>query len=225
MNILSLSDNKLNALWSEVNLEVRRRVSASACDDLALIKGQEMAKRALTVAACGGHSILFVGPPNCGKTMLRAAAIRLGNNIAAFEARPCPCGYYGAVRKPCNCTAEKIEKKIATFPITDICIEVPEVPEREMRSQTPGTSTADVMGYIKNCAACKAAYPGQSLALDNDSAIILKAAVTELGIDADARTRILLVARTIANMDKQENIRAHHLCEAVNYRMYTYRKY
>ncbi len=54
--------------------------------DLAEVRGQEHAKRALEIAAAGGHSLLFLGPPGTGKSMLATRLVGILPPLSDAEA-------------------------------------------------------------------------------------------------------------------------------------------
>jgi magnesium chelatase family protein len=65
-----------------VDIEELFNISSNYDVDFADVKGQESVKRALTIAAAGGHNIMMIGPPGAGKTML---AQRLATILPALS--------------------------------------------------------------------------------------------------------------------------------------------
>ena len=82
-SLLALA-NHLTGHQLAVRPVARRHAAGSALPDLSEVRGQAVARRALEVAAAGGHNLLMIGPPGAGKSMLAA---RLPSILPPLEPR------------------------------------------------------------------------------------------------------------------------------------------
>ena len=310
--------------------------------DFSEVKGQENVKRALEIAAAGGHNCILIGPPGSGKTMIakRIPSIlpdltfeealdvtkihsisgMLDNNIGIVTTRPfrsphhtisptsmigggrnpkpgeislahngvlfldelpefnrttlevlrgpledknvtisrlyskveypsnfmliasmnpCPCGYYGSEEKNCNCSGQAIEKYLNRIsgPLLDridLHVEVKPVKYEKLNSEIKPETSEKIKKRVNNARRIQyLRYKGTGIysnaeltpqmiekycQIDEQSKKILEQAFKKLGLSARAYSRILKVARTIADLESKENIERQHILEAIQYR-------
>jgi len=157
--------------------------------------------------------------------------------VAAMN--PCPCGYYSDITHECTCTIPQIHRYRAKIsgPLMDridIHIEVPAVKYRDLASRAVGESSREIkrrvdtarmtqLGRFKGMKIyCNAQMTNRHIKkfcqIDEASQRLLEMAIDKFGLSARAYTRILKVARTIADLEGIENIQAAHLSEAIQYR-------
>lgn len=140
---------------------------------------------------------------------------------------PCPCGYLGDARKQCSCTPAQIMKYRSTisgslWELFDIHIEVPPVSIRDLCNNINGTGyqTENSEQVLSRVIPARERYNlnCENLKPEKDAVELLSMACQKLGFSAKAVSKILRIARAIADLEGVEIIQAHHVAEAIQYR-------
>lgn len=161
------------------------------------------------------------------------------NFMLVASMNPCPCGNYGSKTHECTCTPAQIAKYRSKLsgPLMDridLHIEVDNVTYGDLSSKEAGESSSEIKKRVDNArniqlkrfegtgvysnSRMNNAMVSEFCKLTPECAQILKLAFERLGMSARAYNRILKVARTIADLEGEENILPSHITEAVGYR-------
>ncbi len=154
---------------------------------------------------------------------------------------PCPCGNYGSRDKNKQCTCTYLERKRYVGKISgplldriDLYVAVDGVEYDELRSSPEGESSADVKARVERARAIqRARFASENIhvnaemnnrliekycPLDAASEKLLEQAFLRYSLSARSVTRILKVARTVADVDGRESITANDLAEAIRFK-------
>lgn len=181
-------------------------------------------------------------PMEDGHVSIARAALKItypSKFMLVAASNPCPCGFYGHPLKTCSCSHPQITRyrsKISgpLLDRIDIHIDVPAVPYEELLSRERGESSEEIRKRVlrgrqiqherfqKTTIFCNAQMSNRQLQtyceLPKDAENLLKGAMEHLGLSARAHTRVLKIARTIADMAASEQIQMSHMAEAIGYR-------
>ncbi len=153
---------------------------------------------------------------------------------------PCPCGYYGDPTHSCACTPGQIQRYMNKIsgPLLDridIHCEIQAVPFTQLSQMAPGETSEKIRERVIaarkiqeerfrhykgiHCNAQMSEKMVHEFAEpDADSMGMLRMAMERLKLSARAYSRILKVARTIADLDNAVRVQASHIAEAIGYR-------
>ncbi|VXD22852.1 Competence protein ComM [Planktothrix serta PCC 8927] len=153
---------------------------------------------------------------------------------------PCPCGYYGDTIQPCTCSPRQREQYWAKLsgPLMDridLQVAVNRLKPEEILQQSQGESSASIRERVilarertrqrfqdepqlKSNAEMQSRHIQKWCQLDSIGQSLLENAIRKLGLSARASDRILKVARTIADLAGEDNIKPPHVAEAIQYR-------
>lgn len=161
------------------------------------------------------------------------------NFMLIASMNPCPCGNYGSKKQVCRCTPAQIHNYVSKLsgPLMDridLQIEVDNISYDELRGNATAETSAQIKERInrvralqrerfKNDGILTNAEMGtreinKYCAIDSNCERLLQKAFDKLNLSARGTTRILKVARTIADIEGSESILPAHIGEAIGYR-------
>lgn len=159
--------------------------------------------------------------------------------VLVASMNPCPCGYYGSRINRCKCTQSKIQNYISKIsgPLLDridLHIEVDQVTYDDLTADKLAEDSATIRERVTKARAIQnqrfantsihsnatmdTSMTKKYCVLDDEGEKILKTAFENLHLSARAYTRILKVARTIADLANSTDILPEHITEAISYR-------
>jgi len=152
---------------------------------------------------------------------------------------PCRCGWYGHPSGRCVCTQAQVDAyygKISgpLLDLIDIHTQVPSLTFEELSAKSSGEPSEKIRSRVvaaRNLARDRyreygfesnSMIPSQLLSrfcgLSSEGTRLMKNAFDRLGLTARSYDRVLRLARTIADLDGSDEIKTHHLAEALQYR-------
>ena len=157
--------------------------------------------------------------------------------VAAMN--PCPCGYYGDPFKECKCSSGEISRyhKRISGPLLDridIFVDVPHIDYEKLTEDKPGESSDKVRTRVKAAheiqlgrfrgtkLKCNADMTPKEVkefcTVESEAQSLFRAAMKQLHLTGRAFHRILKLSRTIADLERSDIIKTHHMAEALQYR-------
>ena len=161
------------------------------------------------------------------------------NIMLIASMNPCQCGYFGSKKKECTCTRAQLARYRSRIsgPLLDridIQVRVSELEYSELNTAGKQESSSEIKKRVDRARSIQTArykdsgiYSNSQLTpgmlekfcrLGEQQSKVLKMAFDRLGMSARAYSRILKVARTIADLEGEEDISVSHIAEATQYR-------
>jgi len=155
--------------------------------------------------------------------------------VAAMN--PCPCGFAGSVDRTCTCPPASVERyrRRLSGPLHDrfdLHLDLPAVPWQELRNQAAGENSSSVRDRVvaarlrqrERQGCLNGTLDGSRLAaecspVDTKGEQVLARGASRLRLSVRGVSRVLRVARTIADLEGGGRVEARHLAEALHFRL------